>query len=48
VPTSAYPTAARRPLNSRLRTDKLCRSFGLAMPPWQTGVTRMLTEAFKP
>jgi dTDP-4-dehydrorhamnose reductase len=48
VPTSAYPTAARRPLNSRLRTDKLCCSFGLAMPPWQTGVTRMLTEAFKP
>jgi dTDP-4-dehydrorhamnose reductase len=48
VPTSAYPTPAKRPLNSRLATDKLCRSFGLAMPHWQLGVTRMLTEAFQP
>ena len=45
VPTSAYPTAARRPLNSRLATDKLRRSFNLTMPPWQAGVERMLTEA---
>ena len=45
VPTSAYPTAARRPLNSRLATDKLRRSFNLTLPPWQAGVERMLTEA---
>ena len=42
--TSAYPTPARRPLNSRLATDRLQTTFGLRMPPWQTGVERMLTE----
>ena len=46
VPTSAYPTPARRPLNSRLATDKLRRAFGLVLPPWQAGVERMLTEAY--
>jgi len=46
VPTSAYPTPARRPLNSRLATGKLRRAFGLTLPHWQTGVERMLTEAY--
>lgn len=44
VPTSAFPTAARRPLNSRLDTTRLRRSFGLTLPAWQLGVQRMLTE----
>ena len=44
IPTSAYPTPARRPLNSRLATDKLRRAFGLQLPDWQAGVTRMLAE----
>ncbi len=44
VPSSAYPTPARRPLNSRLATDKLRQAFGLALPVWQTGVERMLME----
>jgi dTDP-4-dehydrorhamnose reductase len=44
VATSAYPTPARRPLNSRLDTTKLQRTFGLVMPDWQTGVRRMLAE----
>ncbi len=44
VPTSAYPTSAIRPLNSRLDTSKLQNAFGLCLPHWQTGVTRMLTE----
>ena len=44
VPTSAFPTPARRPANSRLSTEKLRRSFGLVLPRWQTGVERMLTE----
>ena len=44
IPTSAYPTPARRPLNSRLATDRLQSTFGLRLPPWQTGVERMLTE----
>jgi dTDP-4-dehydrorhamnose reductase len=44
VPTSAFPTPACRPLNSRLSTRKLQDAFGLSLPDWQTGVDRMLTE----
>lgn len=44
VPTSAFPTPARRPLNSRLDTTHLCQTFGLTLPHWQQGVRRMLTE----
>ena len=44
VPTTSFPTPARRPLNSRLDTSKLQRRFNLVLPPWQQGVTRMLTE----
>ena len=44
VPTSAFPTPAVRPHNSRLNTTKLQTTFGLTLPHWQTGVERMLTE----
>jgi len=44
VPTSAFPTPARRPHNSRLDTRKLQATFGLTLPHWQQGVARMLTE----
>ncbi|MDN3920844.1 dTDP-4-dehydrorhamnose reductase [Roseateles violae] len=44
IPTSDYPTPARRPLNSRLDCRKLERSFGLKLPHWQLGVERMLAE----
>ncbi|HNQ10936.1 MAG TPA: dTDP-4-dehydrorhamnose reductase [Giesbergeria sp.] len=44
VPTSAFPTPAKRPHNSRLATAKLQTTFGLQLPHWQTGVARMLAE----
>ena len=44
VPTNAFPTPARRPLNSRLDTSHLRSSFGLNLPHWQHGVRRMLAE----
>ncbi|AOF86121.1 dTDP-4-dehydrorhamnose reductase [Hydrogenophaga sp. RAC07] len=44
VPTSAFPTPARRPLNSRLDTSHLRSTFGLNLPHWQHGVRRMLAE----
>ena len=44
IPTSAYPTPARRPHNSRLDTRKLQAAFGLSLPPGQRGVDRMLVE----
>ena len=47
VPTSAFPTAARRPLNSRLDTRKLQRAFGLTLPDWRLGVDRMLREVLR-
>ncbi|WP_164963117.1 dTDP-4-dehydrorhamnose reductase [Rubrivivax sp. JA1026] len=48
VPTSDYPTPARRPLNSRLDTSALRERFGLHLPPWQDGVRRMLDEILTP
>ena len=47
VPTSAFPTAARRPLNSRLDARKLQTNFDLQLPHWQDGITRMLTEVLE-
>lgn len=44
VPTTAFPTPAQRPLNSRLNTHKLEKAFGLVLPAWQQGVNRMLAE----
>lgn len=46
VATSAFPTPAARPRNSRLNTSKLQSTFGLVLPPWQAGVARMLRETF--
>ncbi len=46
VPTTEFPTPAQRPLNSRLDTNKLRRSFGLTLPPWELGVQRMLREVY--
>jgi dTDP-4-dehydrorhamnose reductase len=44
IPTSAFPTPAMRPHNSRLDTTRLQETFGVSMPPWQAGVERMLDE----
>jgi len=44
VPTSAFPTPAMRPANSRLNTQKFQHTFGLTLPDWTSGVERMLLE----
>jgi dTDP-4-dehydrorhamnose reductase len=44
VDTQSYPTPAKRPLNSRLDTAKLQKTFGFILPHWQLGVARMLKE----
>lgn len=46
VPTSAFPTPAARPANSRLNTERLQQTFGIHLPNWQVGVDRMLAEIF--
>lgn len=48
VPTSAFPTPARRPANSRLDTTRLRNTFGLTLPAWQSGVDRLLAEVLAP
>lgn len=45
IPSSAYPTAARRPHNSRLNNSKLEEAFGLRLPPWQQGVERVVASS---
>ena len=39
-----FPLPAERPLNSRLNTYKLEKTFALNLPAWQAGVFRTLTE----
>ncbi|MDV6343013.1 dTDP-4-dehydrorhamnose reductase [Nitrosomonas sp. Is37] len=47
VLSSAFATAAKRPLNSRLDTEKFRCAFRLNIPHWQIGVARMLTEVLE-
>jgi dTDP-4-dehydrorhamnose reductase len=44
VPSSAFPTPAKRPHNSRMCTGKLRRTFDLNLPSWEVGVARILSE----
>jgi dTDP-4-dehydrorhamnose reductase len=44
IPTSAYPTPAARPSNSRLDCSALLRDFGIARPDWQAGLTHVLRD----
>ena len=44
ISTADYPTAARRPANSRLDCGKIAREFGVVTRPWQEGLKRMLSE----
>ncbi|MBP4060895.1 dTDP-4-dehydrorhamnose reductase [Aeromonas sp. Prich7-2] len=47
VLSCVYPTAARRPLNSRLDTSKLRTTFGLELPHWSEGVEETLRQLLK-
>ena len=38
IPTSAYPTPAARPANSRLDCASLETEFGITRPSWQDAV----------
>nr|WP_302053929.1 dTDP-4-dehydrorhamnose reductase [Sphingomonas tagetis] len=35
IPSSAYPTLAKRPANSRLDTTRFANTFGYSAPPWR-------------
>ena len=44
IPTSAYPTPAQRPLNSRLDCTTTETIYGLQRPDWRAGLTDVLAE----
>jgi dTDP-4-dehydrorhamnose reductase len=48
IPSSAYPTPAQRPANSRLNGDKILAAYGVRLPAWRdslrTCVRRLLAE----
>ena len=44
IPTSAYPTPAQRPLNSRLDCSALAAEFGITQPDWQAALATIITE----
>lgn len=44
IPTSAYPTPAKRPLNSRLDCRAFERDFGVVRPDWRAGLADILDE----
>jgi dTDP-4-dehydrorhamnose reductase len=48
IPTSASPTPARRPANSRLSTDSLTAAYGVAPRPWQAALDDILDRLVGP
>jgi dTDP-4-dehydrorhamnose reductase len=44
IPTSAYPTPARRPQNSLLDNGKLEKQFGFSLPDWEVGMRLCIEE----
>lgn len=47
ISTAEYPTAARRPANSRLDCSKLARRHGIWLPLWRTSLTKCLERLIK-
>jgi dTDP-4-dehydrorhamnose reductase len=44
IPTSDYPTPAKRPLNSRLDVKKLEQALNIELPNWQSQLEQTLSE----
>lgn len=44
IPSSDYPTPAKRPMNSRLDCGRIARDFGVALPGWQDGLARAMEQ----
>jgi dTDP-4-dehydrorhamnose reductase len=47
IPSSAYPTPARRPANSRLDCGRLKEAFGFTMPAWQDSAAAVVAEVLR-
>ena len=44
IPTTDYPTPAKRPLNSRMDCGATQRAFGIPRPDWRDGLNMILQE----
>lgn len=44
IPSSAYPTPAKRPLNSRMDCSGITAAFGIPRPDWPAGLDEILQE----
>jgi len=44
ITTAEYPTAAKRPINSRLDTNKIRSTFDMALPAWESALPRIIRE----
>ena len=44
IPSSAFPTAAKRPMNSRMNCEKLARTIGFDLPLWQDSMSQVMDE----
>ncbi|WP_447652150.1 dTDP-4-dehydrorhamnose reductase [Pseudomonas abietaniphila] len=44
IPSSAYPTPAKRPLNSRLDCSRLHREWGVSQPGWHDAMLECLAQ----
>jgi len=48
IPSSDYPTPAKRPLNSRLDCTATQAAFGIPRPDWRESLTHILTQLHFP
>lgn len=48
IPSSAYPTPAKRPLNSRMDNSATEARFGIARPDWRDGLREILKDLQEP
>jgi len=44
IPSSAYPTPAKRPVNSRLDCTEIDTVFGVKRPDWRVGLSKILSD----
>ena len=44
IPSSAFPTKARRPANSRLNCDRMARTFNYRAPAWQESLEQTMAR----
>jgi len=42
IPTTDYPTPAKRPTYSLLSTEKIAKTFGLSIPWWEDSLQKCM------